>query len=93
MLLRLKFANLKADSMAHEMMNPFLDWAAVVDCGDIPNSVFDKYEAVQELASGLHSMASREPKADEKGDHVRLITIGGDHTISTCSLVLQGYYQ
>ncbi|KAH7349749.1 agmatinase [Plectosphaerella cucumerina] len=73
-------------SMAHEMMNPFMDWAAVVDCGDIPNSVFDKYEAVQELASGLHSMASRTPKDVDKGDHVRLITLGGDHTITLPSL-------
>jgi agmatinase len=68
--------------MAHDMVNPFLDWADVVDCGDIANSVFDKYEAVQELGHGLRSMASRKPKNTEKGDRVRLITLGGDHTIS-----------
>ena len=73
-------------SMAHDMVNPFLDWASVVDCGDIPNSVFDKYEAVQELGAGLRSMATRKPKAAEKGDHVRLITLGGDHTITLPSL-------
>lgn len=70
------------DSMAHDMMNPFRDWATVVDCGDIPNSVFDKYEAVQELGDGLNAMASRTPKSVDKGANVRLITIGGDHTIS-----------
>jgi agmatinase len=69
-------------SMAHDMMNPFRDWATVVDCGDIPNSVFDKYEAIQELGKGLYRMASRQPRAEGKGDHVRLITLGGDHTIS-----------
>lgn len=74
--------------MAHEMMNPFMDWATVVDCGDIPNSVFDKYEAVQELASGLYSMASRKPKTEDRDEHVRLITLGGDHTISKCPLRL-----
>ena len=68
--------------MAHGMINPFLDWATVVDCGDIPNSVFDKYEAVLDLGSGLHAMASRRPKTTDKGERVRLITIGGDHTIS-----------
>ncbi|KAK9781219.1 putative Agmatinase [Seiridium cardinale] len=73
-------------SMAHGMVNPFLDWATVVDCGDIANSLFDKYEAVQELASGLHAMASRTPKNTEKGDKVRLITLGGDHTITLPSL-------
>jgi agmatinase len=56
--------------------------ATVVDCGDIPNSVFDKYEAIQELGKGLYRMASRQPRAEGKGDHVRLITLGGDHTIS-----------
>ncbi|ETS80259.1 hypothetical protein PFICI_07788 [Pestalotiopsis fici W106-1] len=73
-------------SMAHDMMNPFRDWATVVDCGDIPNSVFDKYEAVQELGQGLHAMASRRPKTTSKGDNVRLITVGGDHTITLPSL-------
>ncbi|KAH8892787.1 agmatinase [Thozetella sp. PMI_491] len=73
-------------SMAHGMVNPFLDWATVVDCGDIPNSVFDKYEAVQDLGTGLHKMASRTPKNVAKGDNVRLITLGGDHTITLPSL-------
>lgn len=73
--------------MAHDMVNPFLDWATVTDCGDIPNSVFDKYEAVQELGSGLHSMASRKPKNMTMGDNVRLITLGGDHTISECGFL------
>ncbi|KEY64538.1 hypothetical protein S7711_03604 [Stachybotrys chartarum IBT 7711] len=81
-----KMAPFIAWSMAHDMVNPFLDWATVVDCGDIPNSVFDKYEAVQELGRGLKSMASRKPKNLEKGDNVRLITLGGDHTITLPSL-------
>ncbi|GJD04015.1 agmatinase [Colletotrichum higginsianum] len=67
--------------MAHDMLNPFRSWATVVDCGDIANSLFDKFEAVQELGQGLGRMASRVPKTTEKGDNVRLITIGGDHTI------------
>lgn len=71
--------------MAHDMLNPFRSWATVVDCGDIANSLFDKFEAVQELGQGLGRMASRVPKTTEKGDNVRLITIGGDHTISKLS--------
>ncbi|TIC90753.1 putative agmatinase 1 [Colletotrichum higginsianum] len=73
-------------SMAHDMLNPFRSWATVVDCGDIANSLFDKFEAVQELGQGLGRMASRVPKTTEKGDNVRLITIGGDHTITLPSL-------
>ncbi|GKT42128.1 putative agmatinase 1 [Colletotrichum spaethianum] len=73
-------------SMAHNMMNPFRNWATVVDCGDIANSLFDKLEAVHDLQAGLGRMASRVPKTAEKGDSVRLITIGGDHTITLPSL-------
>jgi agmatinase len=69
-------------SMAHNMINPFRDWATVVDCGDIPNSLFDKYEAVQELGHGIRAMSSRLPKTAQQGEKVRLVTIGGDHTIS-----------
>ncbi|KAH7303407.1 agmatinase [Stachybotrys elegans] len=73
-------------SMAHDMMNPFRDWATVVDCGDISNSLFDKYEAVQELGQGLSRMATRKAKTAQKSDNVRLITLGGDHTITLPSL-------
>ena len=62
--------------------NPFLDWATVVDCGDIVNSPFDKLQAIQELEQGWKKIGSRKPQKPEQGDHVRLISIGGDHTIS-----------
>lgn len=67
--------------MDHKV-NPFRQWANVVDCGDIPNSPFDKVEAIRQLAAGSSEILKRVPKNTAKGDRVRLITIGGDHTIS-----------
>lgn len=71
----------KRSSMDHGV-NPFRDWAEVVDCGDIRNTPFDKLQAIHELEQGWKQITARQPKNIDKGDHVRLISIGGDHTIS-----------
>lgn len=63
-------------------INPFRQWATVIDCGDISNTPFDKLVAIQELQKGMEAINNQEPKNGSAGDAVRLITIGGDHTIS-----------
>lgn len=68
--------------MDHDI-NPFLNWATVTDCGDIYNTPFDKLMAIDELESGWRSINAQTPKNLDKGDAVRTISIGGDHTIST----------
>ncbi|KAJ5796736.1 uncharacterized protein N7518_005276 [Penicillium psychrosexuale] len=70
-----------AYSMDH-MVNPFTDWASIIDCGDISNTPFDKLQAIHELEAGWTKTASRKPQNKEKGKYVRLISIGGDHTIT-----------
>jgi len=70
-------------SMDHGV-NPFKDWATVTDCGDIPNTPFDKLLAIQELESGWNSINAQSPKNASAMDAVRVISIGGDHTISEC---------
>ncbi|KAE8360383.1 arginase family protein [Aspergillus caelatus] len=74
-----------AYSMDHGV-NPFLNWAAVVDCGDISNTPFDKLEAIQQLEAGWKSIGSRKPRNSQKADHVRLLSFGGDHTITLPAL-------
>ena len=68
--------------MDHDL-NPFRDWATVVDCGDISNTPFDKLVAIHELEKGMKAMNGLKPKNDSVVDAARFITIGGDHTIST----------
>ena len=63
-------------------VNPFLSWAKVVDCGDIANSPFDKVKAIRQLSDGAEEILSRKAKATSHSESVRMITIGGDHTIS-----------
>lgn len=62
--------------------NPFLDWVTVVDCCDIVNSPFDKLQAIQDLEQGWKKIGFQKPRKPEKGDRVRLVSIGGGHTIS-----------
>jgi agmatinase len=64
------------------LVNPFRDWASVVDCGDIKNTPFDKLEAIYQLQKGWEAIGARKVKNTTQGDIPRIIGIGGDHTIS-----------
>lgn len=68
-------------------INPFKSWAKVTDCGDISNTPFDKMYAIRELEHGMKTINGMKPKNESAGDAVRLITLGGDHTISKFSLL------
>ncbi|KAI6089713.1 arginase family-domain-containing protein [Hypoxylon rubiginosum] len=70
--------------------NPFNSWATVLDCGDIPVTSYDNTFALQQIEEGHFELLSRAPTtaANEKGpakkDRTlpRIITLGGDHTIT-----------
>ncbi|KAF1812557.1 Arginase/deacetylase [Eremomyces bilateralis CBS 781.70] len=70
--------------------NPFNSWAKVLDCGDIPVTSYDNAYALKQIEEGHHSILSRAPAthANEMGPSKhgktlpRVITLGGDHTIT-----------
>ncbi|KAF2400228.1 Arginase/deacetylase [Trichodelitschia bisporula] len=70
--------------------NPFNSWAKVIDCGDIPVTSYDNAYALQQIEEGHNSILSRAPKTNasklgpsKKGKTLpRVITLGGDHTIT-----------
>ncbi|KAF2190617.1 Arginase/deacetylase [Zopfia rhizophila CBS 207.26] len=70
--------------------NPFNSWAKVIDCGDIPVTSYDNAYALQQIEEGHNLLLSRAPYTDankpgpaKKGRTLpRLITLGGDHTIT-----------
>ncbi|KAK4464007.1 arginase family-domain-containing protein [Cladorrhinum samala] len=70
--------------------NPFSSWAKVIDCGDIPVTSYDNTYALRQIEEGHYSILSRKPKtdADKPGPSLkkttlpRVITLGGDHTIT-----------
>ncbi|CDS02893.1 hypothetical protein LRAMOSA00295 [Lichtheimia ramosa] len=65
-----------------QKVDPFSSWATVLDCGDIFMTPFDKELALRQLQYGYASLLDH-PTADiEKGTIPRLLTMGGDHTIT-----------
>ncbi|KAH9900280.1 Arginase/deacetylase [Xylariomycetidae sp. FL2044] len=70
--------------------NPFDSWATVLDCGDIPVTSYDNSWALKQIEEGHYNILSRAPKTDankpgpsKKGKTLpRVITLGGDHTIT-----------
>lgn len=74
--------------------NPFNSWATVLDCGDIPVTSYDNTFALRQIEEGHFHILSRSPAtdADEPGPAARgslrgktlprVITLGGDHTIT-----------
>ena len=69
-------------STDHKGVNPFKNWAKVVDCGDIDNNPFEKLIAVKELEKGIAGITKQTPKNTTASNAVRVVSIGGDHTIS-----------
>jgi agmatinase len=70
--------------------NPFNSWATVLDCGDIPVTSYDNAWALRQIEEGHFNLLSRSPAtdADKRGPATkgktlpRIITLGGDHTIT-----------
>ncbi|MCJ1470296.1 hypothetical protein MMC07_008941, partial [Pseudocyphellaria aurata] len=67
-----------------------VSWATLLDCGDIPVTSYDNAYAIQQIEEGHNSILTRSPATDakEKGPSIkgktlpRVITLGGDHTIT-----------
>ncbi|KAI9749135.1 MAG: hypothetical protein M4579_006992 [Chaenotheca gracillima] len=70
--------------------NPFNSWAKIIDCGDIPVTSYDNTYAIQQIEEGHSALLSRAPATNahkpgpaKHGKTLpRLITLGGDHTIT-----------
>ncbi|KAJ5723554.1 agmatinase 1 [Penicillium malachiteum] len=70
--------------------NPFSGAMKILDCGDIPVTSYDNAWAIQQSEEGHNSVLMRRPftDADKKGQSQagqtlpRVITLGGDHTIT-----------
>lgn len=63
-------------------INPFRDWASITDCGDIDNTPFDKLIAIHELEAGWKAINAQSPRNSSVADAVRILSVGGDHTIT-----------
>ncbi|KAK3716682.1 hypothetical protein LTR37_006312 [Vermiconidia calcicola] len=70
--------------------NPFNGWAKLIDCGDIPVTSYDNAWALHQIEERHNSILMRDPATDAKEPGIskqgktlpRVITLGGDHTIT-----------
>lgn len=73
--------------------NPYDDWAKIVECGDVPMTPFDNRIALNQLYRAHrqvhnHSVPAKktEPNVPYKSSVPRILTLGGDHTITYAAL-------
>ncbi|KAK2775067.1 hypothetical protein FQN52_004082 [Onygenales sp. PD_12] len=70
--------------------NPFSSPIKVLDCGDVPVTSYDNTWAIQQIEEGHNSLLMRKPYTDADKEGLsktgrtlpRIITLGGDHTIT-----------
>ena len=73
-------------------VNPYDEWATIIDCGDIPVTPFDNALALKEMTEAYTNLAhSKAPlkSADSPVEYRRtpkLLTLGGDHSIALPTL-------
>ena len=58
----------------------------VVDCGDIPVTPVDNALALRQMTLGLATLGGRKPANKDVMEKVRLVSLGGDHSIALSAL-------
>ncbi|KAI1190543.1 Arginase/deacetylase [Nemania serpens] len=66
-------------------INPYLNWAKILDCGDIPVTPFDNAQALAQMSAAFSELGARAPVSPLLAKP-RLITLGGDHSLSLPAL-------
>ncbi|KAI8142519.1 agmatinase [Fennellomyces sp. T-0311] len=65
-----------------QKVNPFTSWAKIVDCGDAFLTPYDNELAIRQAQIAHQDLLHRIPSNIDYGTFPRLITLGGDHTIT-----------
>ncbi|OAA63395.1 arginase [Niveomyces insectorum RCEF 264] len=66
-------------------INPYQNWAKILDCGDIPVTPMDNAVALTQMEAAFAELGRR-PSRSESHTAPRLITLGGDHSIALPAL-------
>ncbi|KAK3114074.1 hypothetical protein LTR53_007968 [Teratosphaeriaceae sp. CCFEE 6253] len=73
-------------------LNPYQEWAKIIDCGDIPITPFDNGLALRQMTEAFTNLAhsaAPQPNAESPIPYRRqpkLLTLGGDHSIALPTL-------
>lgn len=64
-------------------INPYQNWATILDCGDIPITPMDNAVALRQMTAAFQELGSRPaPRAAKP----KLVTLGGDHSLALPAL-------
>lgn len=71
-------------------INPYDNWANVIDCGDIPVTPMDNKLALRQMTEAFENLlvGRNSTKGEEDGEILvpRLVSLGGDHSITLPAL-------
>ncbi|KAI1393835.1 Arginase/deacetylase [Hypoxylon trugodes] len=65
-------------------INPYASWARILDCGDIPVVPVDNAIALKQMTAAFTELGQRPPSSTLQKP--RLVTLGGDHSLSLPAL-------
>lgn len=66
-------------------LNPYLSWAKILDCGDVPVTPFDNSIALTQMTTAYIELGLR-PSLSSAIPKPKLITLGGDHALALAAL-------
>ncbi|KAG7881172.1 hypothetical protein KL938_003302 [Ogataea parapolymorpha] len=62
-------------------INPYQDWAKVIDCGDIPVTPMDNELALDQMTKAFEELLLKRKNAVDGSGPPKLVALGGDHSI------------
>lgn len=63
------------------MMNPYDNWAKIIDCGDIPVTPMDNNLAFKQMTLAFEELLHRRKSVNESSIPPRYVALGGDHSV------------
>ena len=69
----------------HAGLNPYMDWAKIIDCGDIPVTPFDNNLALRQMTEALEELGDHPTSAGNEAPP-KLLILGGDHSVALPAL-------
>ncbi|KAH8653109.1 Ureohydrolase [Tricladium varicosporioides] len=66
-------------------INPYMSWASILDCGDIPTTPFDNAVALTQMTTAYLELGHRKPLSSSL-THPKIISLGGDHSLALAAL-------
>ncbi|KAK8917784.1 putative agmatinase 2 [Metarhizium anisopliae] len=67
-------------------VNPYQNWARIIDCGDIPVTPFDNAIAAEQMTQAFRRLGRARPASALSAGKPRLVTLGGDHSLALPAL-------